>query len=260
MQAVNPRVTVPYWDYTIDVTAYELSGDIDNNDPYVNRFNLTYGFSAVGGSGPSDRRKLLGLQSDIAKRRRSLLAEEDRGGSAALAGRRQVLQTKDQEAKDAGTRQKTAPAARRGGQNERRRREVKAKDRKLGKKGHRELRGLSTEGADAEDAADQRMRDSLSSSRRRRKSHGGGGVARARRAAGRKRRLEGTTPEFESATCGALYAAMQATAWHDFGKQLEGQPHGGTIHAWALLAFGVFKDMWRAGEVCTCHASALSPV
>ena len=30
LQAVNPRVSVPYWDYTIDMTNYELSGDIES--------------------------------------------------------------------------------------------------------------------------------------------------------------------------------------------------------------------------------------
>ena len=347
LQAVNPRVTVPYWDYTIDMTAYELSGDIasffgsvvfgpdyfgaaqssqrsdhgdddgvvsgfvdpsgrilsgrftqvevsasfwgeasgsvqnayghirspwnNNNDPYVNRFNLTYGFSAVGGGGPSDRRKLLSLQSGIAKRRRSLLGEEGGGDTVALADRRQLLQTKDQEAKDVGNSRKTAPAARRGGQNERRQREVKAKNRKLGKKGHRELRGLSTEGAEAEDTAGQRMRGSQTSV----SSHGGGGVESTRLVAGRKRRLAGTTTEYGSADCGTVYDAMQYTSWYDFGKKLEYQPHGpihtligGThgadyratilgladvepyfVEAWALLVFGIFKDMWRAGEV-----------
>jgi hypothetical protein len=30
LQSINPRVTIPYWDYTIDVTNYELSGELSS--------------------------------------------------------------------------------------------------------------------------------------------------------------------------------------------------------------------------------------
>lgn len=30
LQAINPRVTIPYWDYTIDMSNYELSGELSD--------------------------------------------------------------------------------------------------------------------------------------------------------------------------------------------------------------------------------------
>jgi len=329
---VNPRATVPYWDYTIDMAAFELSGDIEsfygstifeadffgsaqtiirsgsnfgddgvvsglvdpsgriltgrftdvevsasywgeesgpvqnayghirspwnnNNDPYVNRFNMTYGFSAVGGGDPYSRRKLISLHADIAKRRQRRLTDEVNGSDHR---QRQLLQTKDQDAQDAGKRRKETPGARRGSQNERRHRELKAKDRKVGKKGHRELRAV--------DAADRASAATES----------------ARLKKGRQRRLEGSSLEFGSADCGTVYDAMQYTSWYDFGKKFEYQPHGpihtligGThgadykstitgiadieaylVEAWSLLVFGIFKDMWRAGQVIIVFQTA----
>lgn len=328
MQSVNPRASVPYWDYTIDMTAFELSGDItsfygstifesdffgsaqtiirsdssfdddgvvsglvdpsgrilsgrftqvevsasywgeesgpvqnayghirspwnNNNDPYVNRFNMTYGFSAVGGGDPYSRRKLIDLHADIAKRRQRRLAEETHSNGDYPPRQRQLLQTKDQEAQDAGKHRKGTPGARRGSQNERRHREQKAKDRKIGKKGHRELRAMDTENEESTVIESARLKK------------------------GRQRRLEGSSLEFGSADCGTVYDAMQYTSWYDFGKKFEYQPHGpihtligGThgadykstitgiadieaylVEAWSLLVFGIFKDMWRAGEV-----------
>jgi hypothetical protein len=103
----------------------------------------------------------------------------------------------------------------------------------------------------------------------------------------RRRRLEGSSVEFGSVDCGTVYTAMQYATWYDFGKKIEYQPHGPIhtliggvyganyktaiesranvdtkfIEAWALLAFGLVKDMWRAGKViCPTSCSSDTPV
>jgi hypothetical protein len=30
LQSINPRATVPYWDYTIDMSNYEISGELSS--------------------------------------------------------------------------------------------------------------------------------------------------------------------------------------------------------------------------------------
>jgi len=322
---VNPRASVPYWDYTIDVTAYETSGDIssffgstifgsdyfgssqsiirsdadfdddavdtglvnpsgrilsgrftqvevstsywgeesgpvqnayghirspwnNNNDPYVNRFNMTYGFSAVGDS--DSRRKLFEIQSDIAERRLRSAGEASSESDYLLSRRRQPLQeSKGQEVQDGiGKLQQAAPAAQRGSQNERQQPKLRAGNRMIGEnKVHQELKGPSSRSADTT----------------------------AQRKMGGRRKLSSASTQFGSADCSTIYDAMQYTTWYDFGKKIEYSPHGpvhtligGTygadykstikglaaietvlVEAWALLAFGIFKDMWRAGEV-----------
>lgn len=98
--------------------------------------------------------------------------------------------------------------------------------------------------------------------------------------------LSGQTTEFGSVDCTSIYDTMQYDSWYDFAKKIEYQPHGpvhtlvgGThgadylsaitsradiessyIEGWALLAFGLFKDMWRDGKVsCPTSCSADTP-
>jgi len=257
LQSVNPRVCVPYWDYSIDVTALEASGG-DLAAFYESEvFGENFFGSTSGGDDGGD-------------------GEDDLAGSGAVNPAGRVV---------TGRFQRTPVSIEYWGVGA-------AGDTVRVLNGYGLVRSPwnmnndpfvnrfnNTYGFPAISAPAGRRR------RRRMMSgvgQGGGGSGRKLSHAA----VQGSvTTTFGLCDCETLYDVMQFNDWFDFGLQVQYFPHGpihklvggvggadyktfmaantannvdlDLVSKWALLAEGTFKEMWRSGDV-TCPTSCSS--
>lgn len=242
---MNPRVSVPYWDYTIDMTAYETSGDISSY------FDSAIFGSDYFGSAQSILRSDSGFDDD------TVVSGVINPSGRILTGRfTEVEVSASYWGEDSGSVQNAYGHIRSPWNNN--------NDPYVNR--FNMTYGFSAVGSGQPDERRKlfNLHSEMSKPPRLRK--------------GRQRNLgESSSDEFGSADCKTIYDVMQYTTWYDFGENIQYQPHGpihtligGTygadyksmikslavvdvdfVEAWALLAFGIFKDMWRSGEVYT---------
>eukprot|EP00615_Pteridomonas_danica_P006595 CAMPEP_0114355662 /NCGR_PEP_ID=MMETSP0101-20121206/20388_1 /TAXON_ID=38822 ORGANISM="Pteridomonas danica, Strain PT" /NCGR_SAMPLE_ID=MMETSP0101 /ASSEMBLY_ACC=CAM_ASM_000211 /LENGTH=414 /DNA_ID=CAMNT_0001497723 /DNA_START=622 /DNA_END=1862 /DNA_ORIENTATION=+ len=245
LQAINPRVTVPYWDYTIDITAYELSGELSSFfDSEI--FGEDYFGSAVTTIPEDD------IDDDT-------YAEGivDPSGRILTGRFTKVEMSLDYWGITSNVYNAYGHIRSPWNNNN---------DPYVNR--FNTTYGFWAVGSGGDDRRRRLHADTPSS----RSDH---------------RQLEGSSVEFGSVDCGTVYTAMQYATWYDFGKKIEYQPHGPVhtliggvygadyntalssranvdskfVEAWALLAFGLFKDMWRSGKVeCPTSCSDDTPI
>mmetsp|Transcript_39284 Transcript_39284/g.50743 ORF Transcript_39284/g.50743 Transcript_39284/m.50743 type:complete len:433 (-) Transcript_39284:300-1598(-) len=231
LQAINPRVTVPYWDYTIDITAYELAGELSAffDSPV---FGEDYFGSAITKqkSGDDDL-------SDVV----------DPSGRI-LTGRFTNV-------------------------------EVSLSYWGLTSTVYNAYGHIRSPWNNNNDPYVNRFNTTY--------GFAAVGNARRRRLSGSESSRKLSSSEFGSADCSTIYDVMQYDTWAEWGLDVGYQPHGPIhtliggvynadykesmseranvdddfVEAWSLLAFGLFKDMWRDGKVeCPTSCSDDTPI